>query len=85
MQPTIRYNQFVNAYFTVSFCVFCVNSEVEKNEEYRQASEYAKDLMAKVKTYIAQTMRVEKISIFQIDENLNAFSQAIYLCPGTQL
>ena len=41
--------------------------------------------LAKVKTYIAQTMRVEKISIFQIDENLNAFSQAIYLCPGTQL
>lgn len=35
-------------------------------------------LMAKVKTYIAQTMRVEKISIFQIDENLNAFSQAIH-------
>ena len=34
--------------------------------------------MAKAKTYIAQTMRVEKICIFQIDENLNAFSQAIH-------
>lgn len=38
--------------------------------------------MAKVKAYIAQTMRVEKISIFQIDEKLNDFSNAIHKLLG---
>lgn len=34
-------------------------------------------LMAKVKTYIAQTMRVNAINIFEIDESLEAFSANI--------
>ena len=34
-------------------------------------------LMSKIKTYIAQTMRVNAINIFEIDENLEAFSADI--------
>ncbi len=34
-------------------------------------------LMAKVKSYIAQVMRTNAISIFEIDENLTVFSSAI--------
>ncbi|WP_294467733.1 SPFH domain-containing protein [uncultured Ruminococcus sp.] len=34
-------------------------------------------LMTKVKTYIAQTIKSESISIFEIDENLTRFSEAI--------
>ena len=34
-------------------------------------------LMAKVKTYIAQTMRLNAINIFEIDENLETFSADI--------
>lgn len=34
-------------------------------------------LMLRIKTYIAQVMRDEKISIFEIDANLEKFSQAI--------
>lgn len=34
-------------------------------------------LMTKVKTYIAQIMKSNAINIFEIDQNLNAFSQAI--------
>ena len=33
--------------------------------------------MAKVKTYIAQTMRANAINIFEIDENLESFSADI--------
>ncbi len=35
-------------------------------------------LMAKVKTYIAQTMRQNSINIFEIDEQLEAFSKDIH-------
>ena len=35
-------------------------------------------LMTKVKTYIAQTMRQNAINIFEIDEQLEAFSQGIH-------
>lgn len=34
-------------------------------------------LMTKVKAYIAQVMRQEKINIFEVDENLESFSAAI--------
>ena len=34
-------------------------------------------LMAKVKTYIAQTMRINSINIFEIDESLESFSEDI--------
>ena len=34
-------------------------------------------LMTRVKTYIAQVMRSEKINIFEIDERLTAFSESI--------
>lgn len=34
-------------------------------------------LMARVKTYIAQVMKVNAINIFEIDENLMSFSEAI--------
>lgn len=34
-------------------------------------------LMTKIKTYIAQVMKTEKINIFEIDENLDSFSIAI--------
>ena len=34
-------------------------------------------LMTRVKTYIAQVMRQKKINIFEVDENLEAFSEAI--------
>ncbi|MBE6940084.1 MAG: zinc-ribbon domain-containing protein [Ruminococcaceae bacterium] len=34
-------------------------------------------LMTKVKTYIAQTIKANKINIFEIDENLSLFSQQI--------
>ena len=35
-------------------------------------------LMAKIKTYIAKTMRTNTINIFEIDENLEIFSTDIY-------
>jgi membrane protease subunit (stomatin/prohibitin family) len=35
-------------------------------------------LMTRVKTYIAQTMKVNAINIFELDENLTLFSNAIY-------
>lgn len=35
-------------------------------------------LMTRVKTYIAQTMRTNAINIFEIDENLTAFSEAVH-------
>ena len=35
-------------------------------------------LMTRVKTYIAQTMRANAINIFEIDENLTAFSENIH-------
>ncbi len=35
-------------------------------------------LMAKVKTYIAQTMRANAINIFEIDENLESFSADLH-------
>ena len=35
-------------------------------------------LMSKVKTYIAQTMRINSINIFEIDESLETFSADIY-------
>ncbi|PNV60202.1 antifreeze protein type I [Clostridium sp. chh4-2] len=35
-------------------------------------------LMTKVKTYIAQTMRINAINIFEIDENLDLFSEDIH-------
>lgn len=36
-------------------------------------------LMTKIKTYIAQTIKVEKINIFEIDENLEHFSSTLHL------
>ena len=35
-------------------------------------------LMTRVKTYIAQTMKANAINIFELDENLTLFSNAIY-------
>lgn len=35
-------------------------------------------LMTRVKTYIAQTMKSNKINIFEIDENLMGFSEALH-------
>lgn len=49
-------------------------------------------LVARVKTYIAQIMRLSAINIFEVDENLEAFSQALqqrlipdFLDNGVQL
>ena len=35
-------------------------------------------LMTKIKTYIAQFMKNESVSVFEIDEHLNTFSQALH-------
>lgn len=43
----------------------------------RLASYFRAFLMTRVKTYIAQVMKANAINIFEIDENLTAFSDAI--------
>lgn len=50
----------------------------ERVMDRQQLSTYFRSiLMAKVKTYIAQTMRASAINIFEIDENLESFSADI--------
>lgn len=50
----------------------------ERAMDRQQLTTYFRSiLMAKVKTYIAQTMRASAINIFEIDENLESFSADI--------
>ena len=84
VEPTYKFPISIGASGEMSLCVDDSRKLLvklvgtERALDRQQLTAYFRSiLMAKVKTYIAQTMRANAINIFEIDENLESFSADI--------
>ena len=84
MEPTFGFPIAVGAGGEMSLRVQCSKKLLVKlvgTESYlsreKLTSYFRAFLMARVKSYIAQTFKASKISIFEVDEYLNEFSEAL--------
>ena len=84
VEPTYKFPISIGASGEMSLCVEDSRKLLvklvgtERVLDHQQLTNYFRGiLMAKVKTYIAQTMRAKAINIFEIDENLETFSADI--------